>query len=143
MKVTEERIERMNKANELLSFIVKTDSDRHNPFFGHKEDDVTLIAGYFLINDKDQLRYVDPYTQELVSLHPLSKDLRRKCSEGGTGQEIIRQLGNYIKTGEKGHLNDYKEIWGWEYEPTMKVRHKALEIGFISRVDYPHKRWGD
>ncbi|MEK3888083.1 hypothetical protein [Bacillus sp. FSL K6-3431] len=42
---------------------------------------------------------------------------------------------------EQGHLNDYKEVWGWEYEPTMNVRKKAMEIRFISRVDYPHQRW--
>lgn len=143
MVVTEERKGRLNKANDLLAFIVRTDSDRHNPFFGHKADDGSLIAGFFLINDKNQLRYVDPYTKELVSLHPRSKDLRRKCSEGGTGQEIIRQLGRFIIFGEQGHLNDYKEVWGWEFEPTMNVRKKAMEIGFISRMDYPHKRWGD
>lgn len=143
MAVTGERRIRMNKANDLLDFIVKTDSDRHNPFFGHKADGESLEAGFFLVNSKNQLRYVDPYTKELVSLHPHSKDLRRKCSEGGTGQEIIRQLGRFIMFAERGHMNDYKEVWGWELEPTMNVRKKAMEIGFISRIDYPHERWGE
>ncbi|GAA0347848.1 hypothetical protein GCM10008931_43930 [Oceanobacillus oncorhynchi subsp. oncorhynchi] len=143
MKITEDRINRLNKVNELLSFIVKTDGDSRNPFFGHKEDNGQLIAGFFLFNYRNQLRYIDPYTKEPISLHPRSKQIHRKCNEGGTGQAIIKQLGRFIMFGKQGYLNDYKEVWGWEFEPTMKVRKKAKEIGFINSIDYPHKRWGD
>lgn len=143
MKITEKREIRLNKANELLSIIVETDRDSRSPFFGYKEDNGQLAAGFFLFNYQNQLRYIDPYTKESISLHPRSKDLRRKCSEGGTGQEIIRQLGRFIMFGKQGHLNDYKEVWGWEFEPTMRIRKKAKEIGFINRIDYSHKRWGD
>ncbi len=143
MKITEDRMNRLDKANELLSFIVKTDGDSSQPFFGIKEGEGQLVSGFFLINYKNQLRYIDPYTKESLSLHPLSKDLRRKCNEGGTGQAVIQQLGRFIMFGEQGHLNDYKEVWRMEYESTMKIRKKAKEIGFIDSIDYPHKRWGD
>lgn len=112
MKLTQERLERIEKANTLLSFIATTDKNKYSPFFGHKEEDGTLHVGAFRVNDKNQLRYIDPYMQIDISLHPNSKDLHRKCTEGGTGQAIIRQLGEFIKNGKQGHLNDYKEVWG-------------------------------
>ncbi|WP_368900753.1 hypothetical protein [Oceanobacillus oncorhynchi] len=143
MKITEDRMNRLDKANDLLSLIVKTDGDSRNPFFGHKEDDGRLVSGLFVINYKNQLRYIDPYTKELISVHPRSKEIHRKCSEGGTGQAIIQQLGRFIMHGKQGHLNDYKEVWGWDFESTMRIREKAKEIGFIDRTDYSHKRWGD
>lgn len=90
------------------------------------------------MNDKNQLRYIDPYMQIDISLHPNSKDLHRKCTEGGTGQAIIRQLGEFIKNGKQGHLNDYKEVWGWELQDVINVRKKAVEIGFIKSINYPY-----
>lgn len=134
---------RLNKVNELLAFIVDVDKERHNPFFGHKEDNGTITVGKFIFNEKGTLKYVDAYTKRILSLRDNSTQFTYHCSEGGTGQQIIRQLGKFIMSGEQGFLNDYKEVWGFTYENTMKVRQKALDIGFIDSTDYPYKRWGN
>lgn len=134
------RMNRLLAVNELLRFIAETDKDRHHPFFGHYKNN-RLKTGQFVFTETGYLYYNDPYTDRNLRVCRNSRQLQYHCGEGGTGQEIISQLGEFIMHGKQGFLNDYKEVWGWNYENTMKVREKALEIGFIKTVNYPYKRW--
>jgi len=135
-----ERTQRLNAINDLIAFIVETDKDRHNPTLGTKENG-KLIYSTFKFADNGLLYYIDSYTK--VPMRPIRHYSWRGFSEGGTMRELVTQFGKFIMNGQQGFLNDYKEIWGWEYEATMKVRQKAFDVGFIRTVDYPYKRWGD
>lgn len=135
-----EKIERMTAINELIRFIVETDKKRHNPTLGSNVDG-QLIQSKFIFNEKGLLYYIDSYTQKKI--RPIKHLSWNGFSEGGTMRHLVQQFAEFIMTGEQGFLNDYKEIWGWTYENTMKVRIKALEVGFIDSVDYPYKRWAN
>ena len=135
-----EKIERLTAINELIRFIVETDKKRHNPTLGSIVDG-RLIQSKFIFNEKGLLYYVDSYTQKKI--RPINNSSWNGFSEGGTMRQLVRQFAEFIMTGKQGFLNDYKEIWGWTYENTMKVRIKALEVGFIDSVDYPYKRWAN
>jgi hypothetical protein len=134
------RIERLDAINRLISFIVETDKDRHNPTLGTKKDG-QLIPGEFIFAENGLLYFIDSYTKERI--RPINHYRWNGFSEGGTMRHLVQQFAEFIMKGKQGFLNDYKEIWGWTYENTMKVRYKALEIGFIDRVDYQYERWAN
>lgn len=140
MDIKDLRNKRLADVNSLIAFIVETDKERHNPTFGTKLDSGELVASHFLFDGKSGLLYfVDSYTKK--RMRPINHLSWSGFSEGGTMRHVSQQLADFIMTGKQGFLNDYKEIWGWEFEKTMLVRTKALEIGFIDTINYPHKRW--
>lgn len=134
------RTKRLENVNELIQFIAETDHARHNPTLGTKENG-GITPGHFFFAANGFLYYVDSYTK--AHIRPLLHAGWDAFSEGGTMREVVQQLAEFILDGKQGFLNDYKEIWGWQFDNMMKVRKKAFDIGFIRTMDYPYERWVD
>lgn len=135
-----ERMNRLTAINEFIGYIVETDKERHNPTLGSKVDG-QLIQSTFEFGENGLLYYIDSYTQQKI--RPINHYNWDGFSEGGTMRELVLQFARFIMNGKQGFLNDYKEIWGWPFSNILKIRKKALEIGFIDNMDYPYERFAN
>jgi hypothetical protein len=136
----EKRINRLNNINALIKYIGEIDTNRYKPLLHNKNDAGTFDQGYFLFADNGLLYFVDSYTKKQIRpIDSASSQRDHYFSSGGNMWWLVQSFAQFIMTGKEGHLRDYKEIWAFDYDSTMKVREKAKEIGFISDVHYPHQ----
>lgn len=131
-----EQTKRMKNINNLIKVIGENDKNSHRPFFHFITERGVTISGYFWSDSKGNLYYLDPYTK--VKIDPTKPKHFEHFTGGGTLWEILKDFNQFILHGKKGILRDYKEVWAFEYEETMKVRQFAKEIGFIEHINYPY-----
>jgi hypothetical protein len=137
-----DRLERLEKINSLIKFIGEVDKNRYKPLLHNKNENGEFEQGRFIFNRL--LYYVDSYTKKPIRPLDSAHSQRDKYfSSGGNMWWLVQSFSQFIMTGKEGCLRDYKEIWAFDYESTMKVREKAKEIGFISTVDYPHSLYAN
>lgn len=136
----EGRVERLEKINELIKYIGEIDKNRYKPLLHHKNDNGEFEQGYFIFGEKNGLLYfIDSYTKKPIRPIDSARSQRRRYfSHGGNMWWLVQSFAQFIMTGKYGELRDYKEIWAFDYETTMKVRERAKEIGFVKSVDYPY-----
>lgn len=136
-----EQIERLEKINLFIKYIGELDKNRYQPILHSRNKFREFEQGYFKFHPVDSLLYfVDSYTK--VPIRPTeSASVKRDnfFSGGGNLWSLVTSFAEFIMTGQPGELQDYKEVWAFDYETTMKVREKAKEIGFIQSVDYPYE----
>lgn len=128
MSKVEQRLDRLNKANELIETI----ANGGRKFFRHQDR-----VARFELDDRQRLWLIDHWTQRRYYLHLWY--WRRRFTHGGTLTSLAEELRDYVLKGKQLYPNTLGpwpqsccegDLWGYgEYMEV--VRSKARELGII------------
>lgn len=133
MKIFSEKETRCQLANELIN-LIGTNGRR---FFNYENStnrnkEKGIMSHFKLKNNR--VYFVDGYTQhDIYAYH--YRHFRYKFTQGGTMKALILDLSEFIRTGaptnaKNGYGGVYCPHWGYPEEDMIKIRDKAVEIGF-------------
>ena len=123
------KLERLEAANGLL----RTIASCGRGFFRHGDD-----VGYFELDEKGRVWYVDSYTQIPIYTHYAGR--WKAFSQGGTMRSLVIGLRDFIRSGDQLHPEtlgpwpDYicgGDLWGYG-DDMERVRERALQEGIIA-----------
>lgn len=127
-KQRQDRLERLAHANALIKVI----SDHGRRFFwNHKTNRVACIE----MDARGRLWWIDDYKATRVSMEKIGGHEHRwyGFSHGGTLKDLVRNMRDYIKTGERISLYHIaQDCWGYSPEGKFKTREAAKELPIIS-----------
>lgn len=133
--------ERLNHANELIKVI--SEHGRH--FFYNKEKN---SLAELRIDENGRVWFKDDYTKKWIFTHKTNwTNTWKGFSHGGTLQDLIQQMREYIIKGTQIHegyiglKRTYQDgnIWGYPDEDLKKVLENAKKIPIIYSVDACNK----
>lgn len=113
--------ERLEKANQLIILIATTD----RKFFESRG-----YIGLFMINEDNELTYIDEYTRKRVNIEKESIEWK-DFNHGGTLKRFIFSLGQWIRGEKEYFLNMYSTSWGYTLKGMSQIVEKARELGMI------------
>lgn len=133
MKISSEKEKRCQLANELIEMI----GNCGRKFFNYEDstnwkNEKGIMSHFKLKNNR--LYFVDGYIQRDIYAYSY-RHFGRKFTQGGTMQALILDLSEFIRSGEatnakNGYGGVYCDHWGYPEEDMIKIRNKAVEIGF-------------